>query len=87
MCDTVIITYIFCLFLDNERGDYFQIGKFCLFMVYKLNVKWPAKETEGQRELQLASFQPHHLKNLIHEMQAFKWRVFMKCKLLNDVSC
>ena len=35
---TVIIIYIFCLFLDSKQTDYFKIGKFCSFMMYKLNV-------------------------------------------------
>ena len=38
---TVKITYIFCLFLDREQTNYSKIGKVCLFMMYKLNVKWP----------------------------------------------
>ena len=53
---TVIITCIFCLFIDSEQTNYFEIGKFCSFMTYKLNVKGQVTQTEGQRELQLSSF-------------------------------
>ena len=47
---TVILTYIFCLFLDSEQiSNYFKIGKFCLFMMYKLNVEWPVTQRGGQK--------------------------------------
>ena len=54
--DSDINLYIFCLFLDCKQTNYFKIGEFCLFMMYKLNVKWSVTKTEGQRRLQLSFF-------------------------------
>ena len=39
MSITVIMFYIFCLFLDSKQTNYPKIGKVCLFMMYGLNLK------------------------------------------------
>ena len=44
--------YILSLF-DKEQTNHFKIGKFCLLMMSKLNVKWPVTQTGGQKRLQL----------------------------------
>ena len=39
------------LFLSLQQTNqllYFRNGKFCLFMMHKLNVKWPVMQTEEQ---------------------------------------
>ena len=64
---TVILTYIFCLFLESKQTNYHKICKFCLFMMHKLNVKRPVTQAGGQRGSQLSCFQPNHFKTLIHE--------------------
>ena len=50
--------YTFCLFVNSEQTHYFEIGKFCLFMMSrpKLNVKWQVTQTGGQSGPQLSSF-------------------------------
>ena len=43
---TVIITYVFFLFLDSKQTNYSKIDKLCLFVMDTLNVKWPVAQTE-----------------------------------------
>ena len=38
---TVSINYIFCILLDSKQINYSKIGELWLFMMYKLNIKWP----------------------------------------------
>ena len=79
MSITVITTYIYCLYLDSEQANHFKIGELCLFMMYKLNAKGPVTQTGDQRRRQFSSFQPDHLKNLLHEFKrlhvSWTWHV------------
>ena len=61
---TVIIAYSLS---TVKHAKYFKIGKFCLFINYKLNVKWPVTQIEWQRGLQLSSIKLYHLENLIYQ--------------------